>query len=130
MKTIQTELKLFKHTCDSTHARWIASELNKVLDGNNLKNIDQLHEVTVGRTSNGDVKSGLLWAVVNLLEAKNKMLLSKLDEIKAKHEKEKKLSNDLASAVSGWLALFDKQRIKLDEQMGEITKTKQNKIKE
>jgi len=107
MLTIQSELTLFKQTGNSTHARWIASELSKVLDESNLNNIKQLHEVTVGHASNGDVKSGLLWSVVVLHEAKNRLLSRELEVIKSKLTKTEASSNNLAAEVRGWLALFD-----------------------
>jgi hypothetical protein len=107
MLTIQSELALFKKTGNSTHARWIAYELAKILDESNLININQLHEVTVGRASNGDVKSGLLWSVVAMSEAKNRVLASELEATKSKLTKTEVLSNNLAAEVRGWLALFD-----------------------
>jgi hypothetical protein len=83
--TIQSELELFKKTGNSTHARWIANELAKVLSESNLNNIEQLHEVTVGHGSGAAVKSGLLWAVVALNEAKCRLMIKELEKEKAQN---------------------------------------------
>ncbi|MGB3385391.1 MAG: hypothetical protein WBA64_12050 [Marinomonas sp.] len=98
MLTIQSELALFKKTGNSTHARCIAYELAKILDESNLNNISQLHEVTVGHASNGDVKSGLLWSVVALHEAKNRVLIDRLKEAES-------LNNVLVADINKWVAM-------------------------
>lgn len=79
--TMQTELELFKKTGNSTHARWIANELLKAIDGSGFKNIEKQLDVTVGHASGGDIKSGLLWAVVDLVEAKKALLTDNYIEI-------------------------------------------------
>lgn len=69
MRTIQSELALFEKTGNSAHARWVAVELSKIIGESGLKSADQLHDVTVGRASGGDIKSGLLWGVVEIARA-------------------------------------------------------------
>jgi hypothetical protein len=83
--TIQSELELFKKTGNSTHARWIANELIKVIGDSKLNTIDQLHDVTVGHGSGGEVKSGLLWAVVALNESKCRVMVKELEKEKAQN---------------------------------------------
>jgi hypothetical protein len=85
--TIQSELELFKKTDNSTHARWVANELIKVIGDSKLNTIDQLHDVTVGHGSGGEVKSGLLWAVVALNEAKCKALIDQNNKLE-KHRRQ------------------------------------------
>lgn len=79
--TIQSELEQFKKTGNSTHARWVANELLKAQADSKFTNIEKQLDVTVGRTSGGDIKSGLLWAVLDLVEAKNRMLIKNYIEI-------------------------------------------------
>lgn len=79
--TMQSELEQFKKTGNSTHARWVANELLKAQADSKFENIEKQLDVTVGRTSGGDIKSGLLWAVLDLVEAKNRMLIKNYIEI-------------------------------------------------
>lgn len=106
--TIQSELALFAETGNSTHARWVANELIKVLGDSKLNTIDQLQDVTVGHGSGAEVKSGLLWAVVALNEAKNSVLMGELKATTNKLVISQTRSNELATAARGWLALFEK----------------------
>lgn len=79
--TMQSELELFKKTGNSAHARWVANELLKAQADSKFANIDRQLEITVGRASGGDIKSGLLWAVIDLVEAKNHLLIKNYIEI-------------------------------------------------
>ncbi|WP_111639940.1 hypothetical protein [Marinomonas shanghaiensis] len=77
---IQKELKQFKKTGNSTHARWIANELLKAQADSKFASIEKQLDVTVGHASGGDIKSGLLWAVLDLVEAKNRKLIDQLEK--------------------------------------------------
>lgn len=79
--TIQTELELFKKTGNSTHARWVANELLKAQAESKFADIEKQLDVTVGHASGGDIKSGLLWAALDLVEAKNRLLIKNYIEI-------------------------------------------------
>lgn len=79
--TMQSELEQFKKTGNSTHARWIANELIKAQADSKFANIEKQLDVTVGHASGGDIKSGLLWAVIDHVEAKNHLLIKSYIEI-------------------------------------------------
>jgi hypothetical protein len=92
--TIQTELELFKKTGNSAHARWIANELINVQADSKFANIEKQLEVTVGHASGGDIKSGLLWAVLDLATAGERKLRDEL-------EKERALNRGFKTRLSG-----------------------------
>lgn len=80
--TIQSELELFKKTGNSTHARWVANELIKAQADSKFANIEKQLDVTVGHASGGDIKSGLLWAVLDLATAGERKLRDELEKRK------------------------------------------------
>jgi hypothetical protein len=86
--TIQSELEFFKKTGNSANARWVANELLKAQTDSKFANINKQLDVTVGHASGGDIKSGLLWAVVDLVEAKYKVLLNQHNELVCRLSKE------------------------------------------
>ena len=116
MHTIQSELDQFIKTGNSSHARWVANELIKILDESHLKSIQQNHDVTVGWASNGDIKSALLWASLSLSEAKNKLLTQELNE-------EKKEANIMREALQEI-----RMRGRREPFAGEIAATALNKV--
>lgn len=83
--TIQSELELFKKTGNSTHARWVANELLKAQADSKFANIEKQLEVTVGHASGGDIKSGLLWAVLDLATAGERKLRDELEKERARN---------------------------------------------
>lgn len=78
--TMQSELELFKKTGNSAYARWIANELLKTQADSKFANIEKQLEVTVGHASGGDIKSGLLWAVLDLATAGERKLRDELEK--------------------------------------------------
>lgn len=72
--SLERDLQLWQQTGNSTHARNIANHLVTVLDQGKYENIDKLNDVTVGHGSGAEIKSGLLWAVIDSHEAKNQAL--------------------------------------------------------
>tara|TARA_R110001606_G_scaffold71219_1_gene162948 strand:+ start:28508 stop:28894 length:387 start_codon:yes stop_codon:yes gene_type:complete len=78
--TIQTELEQFRKTGNSAHARWVANELIKAQADSKFANIEKQLDVTVGHASGGDIKSGLLWAVLDLATAGERKLRDELEK--------------------------------------------------
>ncbi len=81
--SLERDLQLWQQTGNSTHARNIANQLVKVMDASEYKSIKKLEDVTVGHGSGADIKSGLLWAVIDLVEAKNRLLHDENIQLKA-----------------------------------------------
>jgi len=72
--SLERDLQLWQQTGNSTHARNIANHLVTVLDQSKYESIDKLKDITVGHGSGAEIKSGLLWAVIESHEAKNQAL--------------------------------------------------------
>lgn len=84
--TIQSELELFKKTGNSAHARWVANELINAQADSKFANIEKQLDVTVGNASGGDIKSGLLWAVLDLATAGERKLRDELEKHSGKED--------------------------------------------
>lgn len=78
---MQSQLELFKKTGNSAYARWVANELINAQADSKFASIEKQLDVTVGHASGGDIKSGLLWAVIDFVEAKNHLLIKNYIEI-------------------------------------------------
>lgn len=88
--SLERDLQLWQQTGNSTHARNIANHLVTVLDQGKYEGIDKLNDVTVGYGSGAEIKSGLLWAVIETHEAKNKVLHEEVNRLKAELERHQK----------------------------------------
>ncbi|QUX96581.1 hypothetical protein C0J08_14755 [Marinomonas sp. CT5] len=104
-RTIQSELELFKKTGNSTHARWVANELINAQADSKFASIEKQLDVTVGHASGGDIKSSLLWAVLDLATAGERKLRDELEKERAR--------NYGFKTRSGGVAM---ERIKIDKE--------------
>ncbi|RDL44324.1 hypothetical protein DN730_07925 [Marinomonas piezotolerans] len=73
------EIARWKQTGNHAHATEILHQLSKVLASTNYPTIERKHDVTVGHGSGSEIKSGLLWAVIDSHEARNRVLREKFD---------------------------------------------------
>ena len=78
---VAEEIAKWQQTGNPSHATDILHQLSKVLVDSKYQNIERDHDVTVGKGSGGEIKSGLLWAVIDSHEAKNRLLHQQIDEL-------------------------------------------------
>lgn len=76
---VAEEIEKWQQTGNHAHATDILYQLSKVLADSKYQNIERDHDMTVGRNRGGEIKSGLLWAVIDSHEAKNRLLHQQID---------------------------------------------------
>lgn len=75
------EIAQWQKTGNQAHATDILYKLAKVLDSSKRSSIERIQDVTVGSGSGAEIKSGLLWSVIDVLEAKNSFLHQRVKEL-------------------------------------------------
>lgn len=75
------EIAQWQQTGNPAHATDILYRLAKVLDSSKRCSIERINDADVGHGSGGEIKSGLLWAVIDSHEAKNRALNEQVAEL-------------------------------------------------
>lgn len=77
------EIAKWQQTGNHAHATDILYHLAKVFSTPSYESIKRIHDADVGHGSGAPLKSGLLWAVIDSHEAKNRALHEENEQLKA-----------------------------------------------
>lgn len=83
---VAEEIAKWQQTGNHAHATDILYHLAKVFSTPSYESIKRIHDADVGHGSGAPLKSGLLWAVIDSHEAKNRALHEQVDALQKQLE--------------------------------------------